>query len=146
VKGDCDEPQFSANSEGRSRRRVVDGPDRHWVSCSCLDPIPWIHVRSTAVAPIAAWAWRELGIRPKHRVLDSFDLQNVHLADGASGRVAHALGEAVAEIFPVTDLIWRKPMANKGRGMVRQPATKFANLRKKMEKNKIVAKVVRKKK
>jgi hypothetical protein len=28
-------------------------------------------------------------------------------------------------------------MANKGRGSVRQPATKFANLRKKMTQNKI---------
>ena len=27
-------------------------------------------------------------------------------------------------------------MANKGRGMVRKPATKFASLRKKMERNK----------
>jgi hypothetical protein len=37
-------------------------------------------------------------------------------------------------------------MANKGRGMVRQPATKFANLRKKMDKNKVLAKAGRKKK
>jgi hypothetical protein len=36
-------------------------------------------------------------------------------------------------------------MANKGRQSVRQPATKFANLRKKMEKNK-VAKGLRNKK
>jgi hypothetical protein len=35
-------------------------------------------------------------------------------------------------------------MANKGRGMVRQPATKFANLRRKMEKNKVAAKAGRK--
>jgi hypothetical protein len=38
-----------------------------------------------------------------------------------------------------------KQMAQKGRGMVRQPATKFANLRKKMEKNKVAAKTGRKK-
>jgi hypothetical protein len=36
-------------------------------------------------------------------------------------------------------------MVEKGRGAVRQPATKFANLRKKMEKNKIRAKAGRKK-
>jgi hypothetical protein len=37
-------------------------------------------------------------------------------------------------------------MANKGRGAVRQPATKFANLRKKMDKNKVLAKAGRTKK
>jgi hypothetical protein len=37
-------------------------------------------------------------------------------------------------------------MAQKGRGMVRQPATKFANLRKKMDKNKLAAKAGRTKK
>jgi hypothetical protein len=37
-------------------------------------------------------------------------------------------------------------MANKGRGMVRQPATKFPHLRKKMAKNKVVAKAGCKKK
>ena len=37
-------------------------------------------------------------------------------------------------------------MAHKGRGMVRQPATKFANLRKKMDKNKVAAKAGRGKK
>jgi hypothetical protein len=37
-------------------------------------------------------------------------------------------------------------MAHKGRGVVRQPATKFANLRKKMDKNKILAKAGRRKK
>jgi hypothetical protein len=36
-------------------------------------------------------------------------------------------------------------MGEKGRGVPRMPATKFANLRKKMEKNK-VSKAVRKKK
>ena len=36
-------------------------------------------------------------------------------------------------------------MASKGRNMVRQPATKFANLRKKMEKNKVVARLGKKK-
>ena len=36
-------------------------------------------------------------------------------------------------------------MAEKGRRTVRQPATKFANLRKKMEKNKVTAKSNRKK-
>lgn len=37
-------------------------------------------------------------------------------------------------------------MAQKGRGVGRQPATKFAHLRKKMEKNKVLSKVSRKKK
>ncbi len=37
-------------------------------------------------------------------------------------------------------------MAEKDRGIVRQPATKFANLRKKMEKNKVAAKSERPKK
>ena len=36
-------------------------------------------------------------------------------------------------------------MAEKGRRTVRQPATKFTNLRKKMEKNKVRAKSHRKK-
>jgi hypothetical protein len=36
-------------------------------------------------------------------------------------------------------------MAQKGRGMVRQPATKFAQLRKKMDKVQTVAKAARKK-
>lgn len=35
-------------------------------------------------------------------------------------------------------------MAQKGRGMVRQPATKYAHLRKKMAKNKITAKIGKK--
>jgi hypothetical protein len=37
-------------------------------------------------------------------------------------------------------------MAGKSRQMPRKPATKFAHLRKKMEKNRIVAKIGRKKK
>jgi hypothetical protein len=37
-------------------------------------------------------------------------------------------------------------MAQKGRGMARRPATKFAHLRKKMEKNKVLSKIARKKK
>lgn len=37
-------------------------------------------------------------------------------------------------------------MANKGRGMVRQPATKSPKMQKKMAKNKIVAKVAGKRK
>ncbi len=37
-------------------------------------------------------------------------------------------------------------MANKGRQAVRQPATKFANLRKKMEKNKVAKGFLSKKK
>lgn len=37
-------------------------------------------------------------------------------------------------------------MAQKGRGLPRRPATKFAHLRKKMEKNKVLSKVARKKK
>ena len=37
-------------------------------------------------------------------------------------------------------------MAEKGRGTVRQPATKFPDLRKKMEKIRVVAKAGRKKK
>jgi hypothetical protein len=37
-------------------------------------------------------------------------------------------------------------MAERGRGMVRQPATKFAQLRKKMQKNRLVAKGRRNKK
>ena len=36
-------------------------------------------------------------------------------------------------------------MADKGRGMVRQPATKFAHLRKKMARNKTASKATRKK-
>lgn len=35
-------------------------------------------------------------------------------------------------------------MANKGRGMVRQPAIKSANMQKKMAKNKIVSKLGKK--
>lgn len=36
-------------------------------------------------------------------------------------------------------------MANKGRGMVRQPAIKSANMQKKMTKNKIISKLGKKK-
>lgn len=36
-------------------------------------------------------------------------------------------------------------MANKGRGMMRQPAIKSANIQKKMAKNKIAAKLRKKK-
>jgi hypothetical protein len=37
-------------------------------------------------------------------------------------------------------------MASKGRQSPRKPATKFAQLRKKMEKNRIAAKIIKKKK
>ena len=36
-------------------------------------------------------------------------------------------------------------MTERGKRIVRQPATKFANLRKKMDRNKLRAKVIRKK-
>ena len=77
---------------------MVDRADRHHLSDFGLDRIPRSHVGSTVVAPVAVWAWRELGLRPKRRLLGSFDFQDVHLDDSSGGRMAHAMGEAIREI------------------------------------------------
>jgi hypothetical protein len=62
--------------------------------------------------------------------------------------MAHAVGQAVGKTLGVTDLndrTRRNSMANKGRGMVRQPATKSPKMQKKIVKNKIAAGLWKKK-
>jgi hypothetical protein len=71
---------------------MVDGAGRRYFSCMGLDDLPRSHVGSTAVAPLNIWDRRELGLRPECRVLGGFNFQDVHLADGPGGHMAHAMG------------------------------------------------------
>ena len=62
-----------------------------------------------------------MGIRPEHRVLGKLDIQDVHLAVGAGGRVADSLGPAVEETaFRVTINLDRFLFNDKDCGIVNQ--------------------------
>src|SRR5215510_1113656 len=91
MKGDCNERRLSTARPRRSNRWMVDAVNRRWVSDSRVDRVPGDEFRPSRVVPSAAWPL-ELGCAPESRALGHRRVEDLHLAVGAGGRVAHALG------------------------------------------------------
>src|SRR5262247_3432968 len=75
---------------------MVDAVNRRWISDSRVDRVPGDEFCPPRVVPSAAWP-RELGRAPECRALGHRRVEDLRLAYGAGGRVAHALGSTAGE-------------------------------------------------
>ena len=82
------------------QRRVRGAAIAGWwtvlISDSRVDRVPGDEFRPPRVVPSAAWP-RELGCAPECRALGHRRVEDLHLALGTGGRVAHALGSTAGE-------------------------------------------------
>src|SRR5262245_50512800 len=98
---------------------MVDAVNRRWVSDSRVDRVPGDEFRPPRVVPSAAWP-RELGRAPECRALGHRRVEDLHLADGAGGRLAHALGSTAGEVGVL--IRRRQPDSSKKRRSVQNVA------------------------